>query len=123
LQQTVRCAAADHRQPNRWGMDSHDYPATHFRAMAELATRLGELPAQVLEHQYSYNHFGSWWMTVLFRGTTFRFVFDGKDRQWVFERGGEYGRPDDWKMLEHWPAAEVGQAQLVQAILDRLRAS
>lgn len=60
-------------------MDSQNYPIEHFRAMCELATALKALPAQLHEHRYSYDAFGSWWVILRHKGIQHRLVFDGRD--------------------------------------------
>lgn len=60
-------------------MESQGYPVEHFKQMTELATALKDLPGQVLEHQYSYEAFGSWWTTVRHQGVSYRIVLDGRD--------------------------------------------
>jgi hypothetical protein len=104
-------------------MDPHDYPAAHFRAMADLASQLTGLPAEVLEHEYSCSHFGSWWLTVRRNGISYRIVFDGKERQVTFEREAPGGPAGTWSAIATWAASSGDQPQLIREIVARLRAA
>ena len=60
-------------------MEAQDYPIAHFEGVARLARALKQLPAQVLEHEYSYESFGSWLLVVRHKGIVGRIVFDGHE--------------------------------------------
>jgi uncharacterized protein (DUF433 family) len=78
-------------------MDAQDYPVRHFARMAQFATELKSLPAQVLGHGYSYESFGSWWVTFRFGGIPFRLTLDGKERRLVVERSTSRKPPYAWE--------------------------
>jgi hypothetical protein len=60
-------------------MESHDYPIVHFDRMRRLAVALKALPAHILEHQYSGESFGSWYLVVRHNGRVSQLVYDGRD--------------------------------------------
>jgi hypothetical protein len=60
-------------------MKAQDYPIEHFKFMSELAIGLASTPAQILEHRYNYESFGSWWFKCKFSGKVYRVVYDGRD--------------------------------------------
>jgi hypothetical protein len=66
-------------------MKPQEYPIAHFRLMAELAAILSGFPAQVLEHHYHDDSFGSWEIVFRFKGRKYRLVFNGKDGLLSFE--------------------------------------
>jgi hypothetical protein len=90
--------------------------------MVELASQLAELPTEVLEHEYSSSHFGSWWLTVRRKGIAYRIVFDGKERQVAFEREASGGPTGSWSAIATWATASGDQPQLIREIVTRLRA-
>jgi hypothetical protein len=66
--------------------------------MADLASGLKALAAQVLDHSYSYESFGSWWVILRYRGIPFRIVFDGRDGRVVIQRSDSRKPPYDWEV-------------------------
>lgn len=74
-------------------MEAHDYPLAHFNGMTRLAEALKSIPAQLLEHQYSYETFGSWAVAIRYMGQTSRFVFDGRDRHLAIQRSADRKPP------------------------------
>jgi hypothetical protein len=60
-------------------MEAHDYPIAHFEGLSRLARALKVLSAQILEHNYDYESFGSWYIVVRHNGVVSRLVFDGRD--------------------------------------------
>ncbi len=69
-------------------MKPQEYPRHHFEQMAALAEFLRPLPAQILSHEYLYEHFGSWSLVLRFKGFPFRLGFDGRDREYALHRIG-----------------------------------
>jgi hypothetical protein len=101
-------------------MGPQDYPTEHFKAMAELATALKDLPAQIREHQYSYEAFGSWWVTMRHQGTGYRLVFDGRNRRLALESSSSGdAQPWDKTMWECSLSAglQLPVAEVVGAIM------
>ncbi|MCX7554408.1 hypothetical protein OS175_10990 [Marinicella sp. S1101] len=66
-------------------MNEHQYSIKHFNLMVELASKMASIPALILEHSYTYEAFGSWWLTLKRSGKTFRLVFDGRDNRLSIE--------------------------------------
>ena len=73
-----------------------DFPIEHFSLMKDLATELKAISAQILRHGYSYQGFGSWWMTIDYRNEVFRLVFDGRDDMYSLEKASEREEPHQW---------------------------
>jgi len=101
-------------------METQDYPVRHFRRMAELAAGLKSIPAQLLDHEYSSQSFGSWWTTLRCHGVVFRIVYDGKEGVFLVQRSPSRKRPYDWDPPT-WqgvpqPGQEFSLADLVEAV-------
>ena len=77
-------------------MDGIDYPIEHFSLMAELARNLKTVSAQILSHEYSYESFGSWWITLQHKGEAFRLAFDGRDYAYSIQQAIKETRPHQW---------------------------
>lgn len=60
-------------------MKAQDYSVEHFNLMTGLSSGLACVPAQILEHSYTHEAFGSWWFTLRHSGERLRVVFDGRD--------------------------------------------
>ena len=82
--------------PTEDTMDAQDYPIRHFEQIARFAAALRELPAQVEEHSYSYESFGSWVIVVRYKGRRMRVVFDGRDSDFSIQRSSSRTSPDKW---------------------------
>jgi len=67
-------------------MTSYDYPIEHFQMMVEISTHLQQIPAQLLEHNYNYQAFGSWFFIFRRSGTKYRITFDGRDCSLLLEK-------------------------------------
>lgn len=80
-------------------MDAQDYPINHFDRMKELAVELKSVPAQLLEHEYSYESFGSWSLVFRCQGQVFRLTFDGKERWYVLQESAERKAPYQWNEI------------------------
>lgn len=78
-------------------MEPQDYPVLHFSHMAEFASALKALPAQILQHDYSYEAFGSWSMAVRYQGIPLRVVFDGRERYVSVQRSTSRKAPYTWE--------------------------
>jgi len=66
--------------PPRYGvMEPQEFPTGHFEQMTKLARALTELPVQILGHEYSYESFGSWSLTLRHKGHVAQLVYDGRD--------------------------------------------
>jgi len=60
-------------------VEPQDYPILHFERMSRLAVALKALPAQIIEHQYFGESFGSWHVVVRHGGLVSQLVYDGRD--------------------------------------------
>ena len=60
-------------------MKAQDYPIAHFDFLSKLTVALETMPAQLLEHRYDYEYFGSWALSVRYSGNVINFSFDGKE--------------------------------------------
>jgi hypothetical protein len=66
---------------------STDAPGvTHFKLMAAFVESLVPSHAQLREHHYHDDSFGSWWLLVRRHHVDFRIVFDGKDSAYELDR-------------------------------------
>jgi hypothetical protein len=61
-------------------MEAPAYPIAHFEGATRLAIALKDLPAQILEHQYFYESFGSWHSVIRYKGRVYQLTYDGRDR-------------------------------------------
>jgi len=77
-------------------MDKLESPLLHFREMEELAEALRALPAQICDHSYSYESFGSWATVIRCKGVRLRLVFEGRDHEYRLERSPSRKPPDEW---------------------------
>jgi hypothetical protein len=102
-------------------MDAHDYSIRHFEDMARFATALKALPAQVLEHSYSYDSFGSWWTVVRCNGFPLRVVFDGRDRELVLEASEARKPPYTWGVAVWRKTTAPGESAIGEELLAAIR--
>lgn len=101
-------------------MEAPDYPIRFFQDMLHLANELKALRAQVMECKYSYESFGSWWLTFRRSGVTYRLVLDGKEGSLTMQKSQSRKHPHLWSE-PFWevPAPSAGTIdfdQLVGAI-------
>ena len=75
------------------GMDAQDYPIVHFDRIGQLARALKPLPAQILEHHYSGESFGSWYLVIRHRGVVSLLTYDGRDFQLTIQRSPDRKPP------------------------------
>jgi hypothetical protein len=87
--------------------------------MDRLATRLKGLPAQVLDHDYSYESFGSWSMTIRCNGYPLRVTFDGKEREYRLEKSATPRTPYSWSSV--WNRIDLSENAATSAIIDAIR--
>ena len=102
-------------------MDPQDYPIRHFQEMDRFATLLKALPAQVLDHGYSYLSFGSWSMTIRCKGWPLRVTFDGREREYRLEKSATPGAPYSWSSV--WNSTDLSENAATSAIIDAIRAA
>ena len=103
-------------------MDAHDYPIHHYQEMSALAAAFKTLPAQVLEHMYSYEAFGSWSTLLRYKGVRMQLAFDGKDYKLTLRRSKSQTRPDQWgKIL--WMKSHRDAAMPVSEVIGAVGAA
>ena len=100
-------------------MDAQDHPIRHFQEMDRLATTLKGLPAQVLDHGYSYESFGSWSMTIRYKGCPLRLTFDGKEHEYRLEKSATARAPYSWSSI--WHRRDLSEDAATPAIIDAIR--
>jgi hypothetical protein len=88
--------------------------------MVQFATALKQLPAQVLEHTYSYSAMGTWTTTLRFRGIPLRVLFDGREGEVRLERSASRKPPYDWQEAGRHKCGD-GRTIASDALLDALR--
>ncbi len=98
-------------------MKAQDYPVAHFKLMSVLTFSLAAESVQILEHSYTYEAFGSWWVKCSFSGHQFRVVLDGRDYQLSIQK------PDgkDWKDIAAHQARDSDPAEMVSYILEAFK--
>ena len=67
-------------------MEAHEHAIAHFDRMAKLSSALQQLPAQILDHRYSNESFGSWSLVLRYKRTVIRLDFDGRENQLEIRR-------------------------------------
>jgi len=82
-------------------MGARDHAIRHFDEMSRFAMSLADLPAQVLDHSYSYASLGSWTMTFRHKSRLFRLSYDGREQQHILERSSSRHSPHDWVTVWH----------------------
>lgn len=80
-------------------MDTEDSPIRHFQEMDMLTTTLKDLLAQVLDHDYSWESFGSWSLTIRYKGRRLRLTFDGKEGAYRLETLTTAQVPHSWSSI------------------------
>lgn len=104
-------------------MEAQDYPIRHFETMTAFSIVLRAIPAQIQEATYSYESFGSWWVTIRCKGITVLLVYDGKEDELRLERSNNRKPPHEWRE-PHWRKGLYGRAfdSVMQAeVADELR--
>jgi hypothetical protein len=99
-------------------MEEQDYPIKHFEMMTEIATRLAPLSALILEHNYSYKSFGSWWFKFRRSGREFRIVFDGRDDFLYVQDAADGFRDIDYRQLKR-PTADIVANETCCLVLEK----
>lgn len=99
-------------------MESHDYPLRHFELMIKLAGELKAIDAEMLEHNYNYESFGSWWFTIMLRGQRYRIVYDGKGYFLRIDQNAGEKFKEDWREMIEEPLVDRNDEQLVRQVLS-----
>ena len=98
-------------------MNARDHAIGHFAEMSRFAASLSDLPAQVLEHSYTYTSFGSWTITFRCKGRKFRLSYDGRAQEHILERSASRHSPHDWVTMWHHGSLNSGPPV---GIIDRI---
>jgi hypothetical protein len=94
-------------------MEAQDYPISHFALMERLARHLASIPAQILEHSYNYEFFGSWSFTFRRSGKIHRVLYNGKE----FDVTLESAEGKSWKLISQTHVPTAGEKH-DQAVFD-----
>lgn len=100
-------------------MEPQEYPKSHFQDMTGLVEAFRTLPAQVLEHWYSYEAFGAWSTVLRFKGIPLRLTFEGRDQEYVLERSDSKKTPYSWQLVFRRKADAMGDGwrdEVVEAV-------
>jgi hypothetical protein len=98
-------------------MGARDHAVDHFSEMARFAASLADLPAQVLEHSFTYSSFGSWALTFRHRGRLFRLNYDGRDQEHTLELSASRHSPHEWATVWRHGSLNSGPPA---GIIDRI---
>jgi hypothetical protein len=90
---------------------------THFKALSGLVESLSRVDAELVEHHYHDNSFGSWWVIVRRHRVDFRIVFDGKDSAYQLDRALP-GNPPKFETI--WQA-DGSRENVPHELVDALR--
>ncbi len=101
-------------------MDSQDDPIRHFGEMSRFTAVLKALPAQILDHSYSYESFGSWAVSFRYKGRSLRLVFDGRDNAYSLACSASRKPPHSWTVVWRRPGEEVA-SPYDERIIDAIR--
>jgi len=105
-------------------VEREDAHGRHFRQMTRLAEQPRGLPAQILDHRYTPEAFGSWSLTVRSSGRLFRIVVEGRDRERIVEHShARHWLQADWSPLARTALDGDGLADPGEHILQVLRAA
>jgi hypothetical protein len=98
-------------------MNARDHAIFHFAEMSRFAAQLANLPAQILDHAYTYASYGSWTVTFRRRGRLFRLRYAGRAQTHTLERSTSAHSPHTWKPV--WKAPSLNSGPPAD-ILDRI---
>jgi len=105
-------------------MDLQDHPIRHLEQTIKLVTALKFVPAQMLDHQDSYESFGSWTMTLRASGNVFRVVWDGKERLLLtLQRSRSRKQPYDWQQPVWERSGVDGNGIVPMELVEAVRAA
>jgi hypothetical protein len=99
-------------------MEAQDYPIKHFETMTEIAKRLAPLSVLILEHNYSYNTFGSWWFSFRRGEREFRIVYDGRDDFLYIQDGADGFQDIDHRQLKR-PIADIVANETLALVMQK----
>lgn len=76
--------------------------AAHLSTMVDLVAHAAAISAEVREHTYSYDSFGSWRVLLRCKGRTLQVCWNGKDRLLSIEKARSRKPPFDWEPVARW---------------------
>jgi|WetSurMetagenome_2_1015567.scaffolds.fasta_scaffold70980_5 hypothetical protein len=91
-------------------MGTNNLDTLHFELMIVFSSHLKTLPAEILEHQYSPESFGSWWCKFRKSGKLYRIVYDARDGFIYLENDANNSHISgkaDWKEVGHLKTAKL----------------
>ena len=100
-------------------MEAQDHPIAHFERMCRLAHALKALPAQILDHNYSYESFGSWYVVVRYKGVVSQLIFDGRDNHLGLRRSADRKPPYQYG-VEQTIESGAGVDALEIAVIEKV---
>ena len=100
-------------------MEAQDEPIAHFERMSKLGQALKALPAQILEHSYSYESFGSWSLVFRYKGQVHQIIYDDRDDH-VGLRGSADRKPPYRYGLEKSLGTGAGLSSLDAAAIEEI---
>jgi hypothetical protein len=103
-----------------------DWPIVHFQRLAKLGQALKALPAQVLDHHYTYESFGSWSLVLRYQGRVGRVVYDGREDRltlnWSKDRDPPYLYTSAFAMVTTADLPMLGD-EMIAAICESVNGS
>ena len=103
-------------------MEGTEYPIEHFELMTKVANYLRSEQVQMLEHEYRYKTFGSWWFVIQIRGENFRIVCDGRDGILRLDRNRPGSGRVDYNWVEVSELAPPDSSNLRSGLFERVNA-
>lgn len=68
----------------------------HLQGLLALLDAVAPRGAELVEHHFTADAFGSWFVVLRLPGGTVRLVFEGRDHELVLERSGSPRPPYRW---------------------------
>ena len=81
-------------------MKGTDYPIEHFELMTRVANHLNSVEIQMLEQEYHYTTFGSWWFVIQIKGENFRILWDGRDEVLMLDADKGFKAPFGYEWID-----------------------
>ena len=89
-------------------MKGTDYPIEHFDLMKSVASYLESVDVQMLEQEYRYRTFGSWWFVIQIKGDNFRVVWDGREGVLILNSDKGHKAPFGYEWID-WITVPIGR--------------
>ena len=98
-------------------MESYDFPIQHFEMMHKLAARLKVESILIMEHNYNYEVFGSWWFTFNRKGERYRMIYDSRDSCFRLKQNIRHSLKYRWEEIREEACADKSETGIVDAVL------